>query len=89
MPAVRDRIRDIPGVVDVHDLHVWTLGPGAHALSAHVLLNDARISEASHILRQIDDRMRAEFGIGHVTLQFECENCSDDERIVCTQVAKP
>ena len=87
--SVRGRIRDLPGVVDVHDLHVWTLGPESHALSAHVLLNDARISEASALLRRIDERMRAEFGIGHVTLQFECENCADDDRIVCTQTAIP
>jgi cobalt-zinc-cadmium efflux system protein len=85
--AIRERIRDLSGVVDVHDLHVWTLGPESHALSAHVLLNDARISEASELLRQIDARMRSEFGIGHVTLQFECENCAEDDRIVCTQAA--
>ena len=85
--AVRERIRDLSGVVDVHDLHVWTLGSESHALSAHVLLNDARISEASALLRQIDARMRSEFGIGHVTLQFECENCAEDDRIVCTQAA--
>jgi cobalt-zinc-cadmium efflux system protein len=87
IPAVRERIRDLAGVVDVHDLHVWTLGPDSYALSAHVLLNDSRISEASALLRRIDARMRAEFGIGHVTLQFECEACADDDRIVCTQTA--
>ena len=38
-------------------------------------------------LRRIDERMRGEFGITHVTLQFECETCSDDERIVCTQIS--
>ena len=86
IPAVRGRIRDLEGVVDVHDLHVWTLGPGSHALSAHVLLPDSRISEASALLRRIDERMRAEFGITHVTLQFECEACAADERIVCTQI---
>ena len=85
---VRERIRRLSGVVDVHDLHVWTLGPGSHALSAHVLLNDARISEASALLRQIDGCVREEFGISHVTLQFECESCAEDERIVCTQIAK-
>jgi len=87
VPAVRARIRALDGVVDVHDLHVWTLGPGSYALSAHVLLPDSRISEASALLRRIDERMRGEFGITHVTLQFECETCSDDERIVCTQVS--
>jgi cobalt-zinc-cadmium efflux system protein len=82
---VRACIRDQAGVVDVHDLHVWTIGPGSYALSAHVQLADARISEASAILRTIEARLRDAFAIGHVTLQFECESCADDERIVCTQ----
>jgi cobalt-zinc-cadmium efflux system protein len=87
VPAVRERIRALAGVVDVHDLHVWTLGPGSHALSAHILVADSSVSEASALLRRIDERMRSEFGITHVTLQFECEACAADERIVCTQIA--
>ncbi len=86
--VVRARMRELPGIVDVHDLHVWTIGPGTHALSAHVLLADARISEASAILRRIDERLRDEFEINHVTVQFECEACDADERIVCTQTAR-
>ena len=86
VPIVRERIQALDGVVGVHDLHVWTLGSGSHALSAHVLLADARISEASFIMRRIDTAMRDEFAISHVTVQFECESCDVDDRIVCTQV---
>ncbi len=86
VPAVRDRIRDVDGVVDVHDLHVWTIGSGSHALSAHVVLDDRKLSEAGAILRAIDGAMRAEFAIGHVTVQFECESCEPDTTIVCSQV---
>jgi cobalt-zinc-cadmium efflux system protein len=82
---VRDAIRSYEGVVDVHDLHVWTIGGGRHVLSAHVLLPDARISEASAILRRIEVGVHERFGISHVTVQFECESCEADERIVCTQ----
>lgn len=85
IPAVADRIRSCAGVVDVHDLHVWTIGSGAYALSAHVLLPDSRISEATGILRAIDGMMREEFAIGHVTIQFECESCADDAKVICTQ----
>lgn len=86
IPTVRDRIRSFAGVVDVHDLHVWTIGSGSHALAAHVVLDDRRISEATAVLRLIDEAMRAEFDVTHVTVQFECESCEPDERIVCTQV---
>jgi cobalt-zinc-cadmium efflux system protein len=88
LPAVREKIRALTGVVDVHDLHVWTIGSGSHVLSAHVLLPDARISEASGILRGIETRMREDFAIDHVTIQFECESCAADDRIVCTQNAR-
>jgi cobalt-zinc-cadmium efflux system protein len=82
---VADRMRDVPGVVGVHDLHVWSLGSSDHVLSAHVLLEDKRISEASAVLHALETRLHDEFAIGHVTIQFECVSCSADERIVCTQ----
>jgi cobalt-zinc-cadmium efflux system protein len=85
VPAVRDRIATVEGVVGVHDLHVWTIGSGSHALSAHVVLDDRKLSEASAILRSIDTAMRADFAIAHVTVQFECESCDPDTTIVCTQ----
>ena len=88
IPIVRARMRELPGVVDVHDLHVWTIGSRAHVLSAHVLLADKRISEASSILHALEGRLRDEFSIDHVTLQFECVSCEADDRIVCTQVAQ-
>jgi cobalt-zinc-cadmium efflux system protein len=88
VPAVRDRIGRIAGVVGVHDLHVWTIGSGSHALSAHVVLDDRKLSEASAILRSIDAAMRADFEIAHVTVQFECESCDPDTTIVCTQTTR-
>lgn len=84
IPAVRTSLRALPGVVDVHDLHVWTIGSGSHVLTAHVLLADARISDASTILRSIEERAHEAFGIDHVTVQFECESCTPDDVIVCT-----
>jgi cobalt-zinc-cadmium efflux system protein len=86
LPLVRDTIRNCDGVVAVHDLHVWTIGSGSHALSAHVVLDDRRLSEATSVLNRITAAMHDEFGIAHVTIQFECESCEDDERVVCTQV---
>jgi cobalt-zinc-cadmium efflux system protein len=85
VPLVRERLLALPGVVDVHDLHVWTIGRGAHVLSTHVLLADKRISEASAILRAIEARASDEFGIDHVTVQFECQRCEPSDRIVCAQ----
>lgn len=85
IPAVRATMMALPGVVDVHDLHVWTIGSGSHVLTAHVLLEDARISAASTILNALEARVRAAFAIEHVTIQFECVACAVDDSIVCTQ----
>jgi len=68
-------IARIGGVTGVHDLHVWSIGSGSHALSAHVLLDDRRLSEATAVLREIDGCLREHFGIAHVTIQFECDSC--------------
>jgi cobalt-zinc-cadmium efflux system protein len=65
----------IPGVVGVHDLHVWSIGSGSNALSAHVLLDDRRLSEATEVLRDIDECVKSHFDVTHLTIQFECENC--------------
>ncbi len=86
---VRDEMAGVAGIQAVHDLHLWTIGSGALALSAHILVHDRRVSEASVILQQLDTLLRERFGISHVTLQFECENCQPDERIICTQSPLP
>ncbi len=84
IPLLRTRLLELPGVVGIHDLHVWTIGSGTHVLSAHLLLEDAKVSEATGLLRTIEARLRDDFDIDHVTVQFECESCAPDDRIVCT-----
>ncbi len=72
---LEQHIAEIRGVTGVHDLHVWSIGSGSRALSAHVLLDDRRLSEASEVLHEITDCVKAHFSIAHVTVQFECERC--------------
>jgi cobalt-zinc-cadmium efflux system protein len=60
-----------PGVVEVHDLHVWEVTSGFPALSAHVVV---RAGDYCHELRRILQRVVAErFGISHTTLQVDHE----------------
>jgi cobalt-zinc-cadmium efflux system protein len=59
----------VPGIVQVHDLHVWAMVPGRSALSAHVLVDD--IERWPVILHQVRLQMRRDFGIDHITLQPE------------------
>lgn len=73
--ALVARLKRVGGVAGVHDLHVWSIASGSHALSAHVLLDDRRLSEAAGVLREIDRCLQNDFGIAHSTIQFECEDC--------------
>ncbi len=73
--AVEAAMREIAGVGDVHDLHVWSIGSESHALSAHVKIADMPMSESDSILREINDRLGAQFGIHHTTIQFEHVIC--------------
>jgi cobalt-zinc-cadmium efflux system protein len=67
--AVGERLARAPGVVEVHDLHVWTITSGFPALSAHVLVGRG---EDCHRRRQeLETLLRGEFGIEHTTLQVE------------------
>lgn len=64
----------VPGVMDVHDLHIWSLGGNAHALSCHVLIDDMPPSESERILKCVNEVVCG-FGIHHTTIQFEHAPC--------------
>jgi cobalt-zinc-cadmium efflux system protein len=66
----------LPGVKDVHDVHVWSISSEIHSMSCHVLIDDLPTSEAAQMLRH-------QFDINHVTLQMECEQCDVDD-VFCT-----
>ena len=67
--AVRRAIDEIPGVDNVHDLHVWTVTSGFLAMSGHAVCNDP--TQNQRILAEIHRCMRDTFGIQHVTVQLE------------------
>ncbi len=64
-------------VLGVHDVHVWSIGHGVPAFSAHVLCSDRRISESDGIRKEIEDRL-ADLGIRHTVLQMECAECQEN-----------
>lgn len=64
----------IEGVLDVHDLHIWSLGSSTHALSSHVLIEDMPPSASEGILKRINEVL-CDFNIHHSTIQFEHVPC--------------
>jgi cobalt-zinc-cadmium efflux system protein len=66
-------IRSVEGVVDLHDLHVWSITSGMPALSGHVVVKDTFLAESDHLLNRIKRVLEERFGICHTTLQLESE----------------
>ena len=69
----------VEGVLDVHDLHIWSLGSSTRALSCHVLIEDVPPSVSNCILAKINDMLGHEFHIHHTTVQFEHVGCAVSE----------
>jgi len=61
----------VPGVQEVHDIHIWTLGADMHALSCHVRIPDMHMDESERILAAICESLSRDFRISHTTIQFE------------------
>ena len=72
-------LNHVPGVKDVHDIHVWSISPELHAMSCHVLIEDLPTSQAEGIRERIEDILLQQFQIKHTTLQMECRQCSSDD----------
>ena len=72
---VVETIKGVPGVAEVHDIHIWTITSEIHALSAHLLIEDQRVSRSGEIVAAVNQNLGKYFNITHTTLQLECENC--------------
>jgi cobalt-zinc-cadmium efflux system protein len=79
LQSVITSMRAVEGVMDVHDLHIWSLGSSTHALSCHVLIADVPPSASDSVLRRINEMLAGSFHIHHTTVQFEHEGCAKSE----------
>jgi cobalt-zinc-cadmium efflux system protein len=61
----------VPGVQEVHDMHIWTIGTNLQALACHVRIPDMHMEESERILAGIQEVLDAQFHITHITVQFE------------------
>jgi cobalt-zinc-cadmium efflux system protein len=75
LAALRSAMEGCPGVKTIHDLHVWTLTSGVHALSAHAILQTG--ATPGQVLGDLRTRVTAGFPITHVTVQLEERCCGE------------
>ena len=84
LAELRDHIVGIPGVKDVHDLHVWTITSGMPIMSAHVVVDDdvTDMREAHAVLDRLRGCLAEHFDVEHSTFQIEPSGHSESERHV-------
>ena len=70
-------LREIPGVIAAHDIHVWTITSGLDSMSGHLVVKD--MNDAKTILRSARQAMKERFHLDHVTIQIEDEQLRGEE----------
>jgi cobalt-zinc-cadmium efflux system protein len=82
-------LQSIPGVVDIHHVHVWELDEEHRSLEAHVVVNEVHLARWTEIKREIKRRLADQFHIHHSTVEFEspdeaaCEPCHSTQQHRC------
>lgn len=72
-------IRETEGVQSMHDLHVWSISAENVACSCHIVVGDQSLPESEQVMRAVEERLCADFGIGHTTIQVEnCTPCHEE-----------
>ncbi|MCX7882195.1 MAG: cation diffusion facilitator family transporter [Brevinematales bacterium] len=71
-------IGEVPGVKNIHHVHTWRSDEHTVYLEAHIEMEDCSLSEACEVGKEVEKRL-ADFGIAHVTLQYETDRCKEKE----------
>lgn len=63
---------EVKGVYEVHHVHAWTIASNMYALTAHIVIEDCKVSSADEFLKHINKVLKEKFRIEHTNIQFEC-----------------
>ncbi len=74
---IQSEVEKLERVENIHHVHIWTVGENDVHLEAHIDVADMMISKSNILGEQIEALLKTKFGINHITLQFECEQCKD------------
>jgi cobalt-zinc-cadmium efflux system protein len=86
VPALIEAMHEVEHVRQVHDLHVWTISSGKDALSAHVKTSPG--SSHRSVLEALQEKLRTEFNIGHLTIQIEAQETTEDDGVTLYQIIR-
>ena len=66
-------LKQITGIDNAHDIHIWTITSGMYSMSGHIDTKDMLISETAKLSKEINRILSEKFKIGHTVIQFGCE----------------
>lgn len=76
-------MKNVTGVLSIHDLHVWSITSGQNALSCHAVVDgNLSVLESQQILRKIEHELEHK-GIGHITIQLENKEHPHEDSLLC------
>ncbi|WDZ92195.1 cation diffusion facilitator family transporter [Nocardiopsis sp. HUAS JQ3] len=79
LSEVRDHLLGHPAVLDVHDLHAWTITSGVPVMSAHVVVAEEHLRDSGRMLDELHECLTGHFDVEHSTLQLEPPGHADHE----------
>jgi cobalt-zinc-cadmium efflux system protein len=75
LAQIRSAMQGVEGVINVHDLHIWSLTSQSHALASHVQVIEMPLAATETLLERMNHQLRDHFGIHHTTIQIEVTDC--------------
>ena len=81
MNGLQQAVEAIPGVRNIHHLHIWRLNDSDIHFEAHIEVDDVPVSRTDGIRKEIQDYLHQTHDITHTTLQFECDTCGKKELV--------
>ncbi|MCE5190297.1 MAG: cation diffusion facilitator family transporter [Actinomycetia bacterium] len=85
---VTEAIMAEEGVLDVHELHVWAISSTEFALSAHIEVDDERLSDLAVVVRRVKQMLQSRFAIAHPTLEVECATGGCSQGLCAAPIAR-
>ncbi|MFC1988655.1 cation diffusion facilitator family transporter [Chloroflexota bacterium] len=82
-------LNNVDGVDEVHDVHVWTITSGIHAMSAHLIIEDQSVSGSAEIVDKVNKDLHQQFNVAHTTLQLECARCESCPSGTVCNITRP
>lgn len=79
-------VHSVPGVISIHDVHLWSISSGSHVFSCHVVVDENLTVKCSHeIIQEIKQRL-AKKNIRHITIQIENHGMCSNDSIFCNDI---